>query len=560
MRTIVKLLSYLKHQLNLFIFGLISIFILSSCEVLFPWIFKFVVDILVKGEGIRNIHFYLFIWMGVFLLWGIFKYIADYLMLLLAHRFGYSLRKDLFAHLQGLSLSFFQSQPTGKIMSQILNDVDTIEEALSIELRNLFTHGFIIVGCLGMMLFLDWRLFVVSVVIFPLISNSLRFLNKEFSNIAKVVVANRARVNSFLQEIFSSIRVVKAFTRESKEIKRFDCLSFEYLSSRLRNSKISAVFDAIVGFVNHANLLTVFYVGFLLVSKKQLTVAALVTFIYYLAFLRGRFSLILRSYIVLRQGLTIFEGLIDLKSEPSEENSASPKAVLFSLEGRVEFKDIWFKYATQEEPILKGVSFRVNPKDKVVIVGESGTGKTTLFNLLMRFYQPVSGKILLDDNDISGISINSLRKQVSIVSQDDILFNSSVEENIAYGKEDAKEDEIIEAAKIACIHQFILSLPRGYKTIVGEKGAKLSGGERQRISLARAVLRNPSLLLLDEAVSNLNENYVNSIYDALGSFLKDKTAIIVTHRAPSSLKIATKVMTLGEGVMRESVFPPGPKD
>jgi len=260
MRTIVKLLSYLKPQLNLFIFGLISIFILSSCEVLFPWIFKFVVDILVKGEGIRNIHFYLFIWMGVFLLWGIFKYIADYLMLLLAHRFGYSLRKDLFAHLQGLSLSFFQSQPTGKIMSQILNDIDTIEEALSIELRNLFTHGFIIVGCLGMMLFLDWRLFVVSVVIFPLISNSLRFLNKEFSNIAKVVVTNRARVNSFLQEIFSSMRVVKAFTRESREIKRFDCISFEYLSSRFRNSKISAVFEAIVGFVNHANLLTVFYV------------------------------------------------------------------------------------------------------------------------------------------------------------------------------------------------------------------------------------------------------------------------------------------------------------
>ncbi len=546
-----KFLSYFRPYSKILFFAVIFIIILSICEAAFPLIFKFVIDTILKGKGFKAILSITYIWSILFILWGISKYISDYLMLLLAHEFGYNLRKDLFNYLQGLTLGFFQAHPTGGLMANIINDIETIEDVLKNESRDLIVYSIVLFVCLWMMLFLDWRLFIISVIAFPAITTALRFLGLRFSEIARVIIDKRARINAYLQEIFSYIRIVKTHTQEEKEKLSFDKFSQEYLKIRFKDSKIKAVLDSTIGFVNNIGLLAVIYLGFTLVVKNRLSLGVLVAFIYYLGIIRGKVTGVIKSYIPLKQSLTVFSDLIKLKEEIPEENKAHPKPILSNIEGRIEFKSVWFGYSEQKEPILKDASFVINPKEKVALIGESGVGKTTLVNLMLRFYQPIKGKILIDGYDIKEVNLTSLRKQIAIVSQDDILFNTTIKENIAYGKEDATWAELIQASKIAKAHESIISLPQGYKTIVGEKGTRLSGGERQRISIARAILRNPKILILDEATSYLNDELEVLIYDALDYFIKDKIVFIITHRASTVTKIATKILFFDNGMIQE---------
>lgn len=476
---------------------------------------------------------------------------AYYTMSNFSRKACYNFKGDVFSHLQKLPMHFYEKESTGKTMSTISSDLDCIEWTLEYDITNLVENTIILIGCLGCMFYLNGWLFLAVAILLPIITNIIRLRLRRMGTMVNSIQDKRMALNHILQEVLSSIQSVKANTAEEKENKRFVSMANEYLISTCNWRKRSLLLTSLAEAPNNLGTIFVLWYGSFLVLQGKMGIGSLAAFIMYMATMRGAFTSIIDRLLNIKF-ITICSGRIFkiLDQKPEEENMQKNLLLLPKIKGVIEFDRVSFSYDQDKKTILKEVSLKINAGEAIALVGAVGTGKTTLANLILGFYKPQAGKILIDNYDINNVWLASLRRQIAIISQRDALFNASIRDNIGYGVEYASLESIQRAAKLANAHQFIEKLPQGYNTVIGENGLGLSGGERQKISIARAILKNPQIFIFDEATSYIDDASEELISNALINIIRDKTIIVISHRLPL-LKLTNRALFINNGTVTE---------
>ena len=485
----------------------------------------------------------------VYALIGLTEFGDQFLRHTIGERFLYDLRIRLYDHLQRLSLSFFERTSTGELMSRVSNDVNALEQFI--------THGTILTavafvrlfGATIVLLILEWRLALLSLLPVPLIALGLRWFNRRARPIYRRVRDRLGDINARLQDDLAGIRVIQAFGQEAVELERFRSVSATYMGERIASIKTWSTFFPALGFLSNIGAVLVLGAGAYMVIQGQTTLGTLVAFMSYIVSFYEPIRRLTDIDNIIQQAAAAGDRIFELLDVTPDIRDADDAVALQDVRGEVQFEAVHFNYGDGEE-VLHDVDFHVEPGEVVALVGPSGAGKTSIANLLCRFYDPTRGQVLLDGHDLRDIRINVLRQHVAVVLQDTFLFNGSVRRNLLYGKPDATEAELEAASRAAYAHDFILSLPEGYDTELGERGVKLSGGQRQRLALARAILADPRVLILDEATSSVDAEAEFLIQQALEEVLKGRTALVIAHRL-STIRNADKIIVVENGRIRE---------
>ena len=486
---------------------------------------------------------------GLYLIKGIFNYGQDYLAYLVSSKVIIDLRTKLYRHFQSHSLDFYNRWNSGELISRIMNDIASLQTTILTTLTALIPHLLLLLGLIAYIFWLNWRLSLLTLVALPLIIQVIRMFGAEIRHFSEKVQQTTADITSHIQETISQIRTVKAFTMEEIETKKLEEENIKSLRVIMRTVQILSTQNPIVGLLQASAAVAIVWYGGLEIIRGNLTLPQLISFATAIGIMTDPGSTLSKAYAVIQQGAASAKRIFELFDvQPSVKDS--PHAIdLPSLVGKIEFRHVFFAY--EKNPVLTDLNLIVNPGEIIALVGRTGAGKSTLVNLLLRFYDVSQGEILIDDYPINKIKISSLRKQFALVPQEVALFSGTIRENIAYGNPNALEEEIVSAAKAAHAHEFILKLANGYETQVGERGTLLSGGERQRIAIARAILRNPKILILDEATSALDPESENLIRDALDKLMKGRTTIIIAHRLYTVEK-AHRIIVLDQGKIVET--------
>jgi len=480
----------------------------------------------------------------LFLLKGIFNYGQSYLMNFVGLRVIADIREKLYNHLQTLSLSFFTKTPTGILISRITNDVNLIQGAVSNTIAGLFKDVFTIFGLIGVAFAQSWKLAIIAFIIFPLGIIPIKELGKRMRKFARKGQQRYGLITTFLHETITGNRIVKAFNMEEYEKRRFADENDRLFNTILKRIRIRALTPPLMELFGGIAAAIIIWVGGYMIIRGGLTIGAFFSFLTALFLLYAPIRELSKVNLEIQEGLAgasrIFE-LLDTTTEIKDEEGAIP---LSPISQGIEFQKITFKY--DAEVVLKDLSLDVKVGEVIALVGMSGAGKTSLVNLLPRFYDVTEGQILIDGYDIRKVTLKSLRDQIGLVTQQTILFNDTVRNNIAYGSLTCSDQEVIEAAKAANAHDFIQRLPQRYDTMIGEQGVKLSGGERQRLSIARALLKNAPILILDEATSSLDSDSETEVQKALEKLMKGRTVFVIAHRL-STIRNAHRIVVLSEG-------------
>jgi len=545
-----RLLGYFKPYWGYLSLGIFCTVITTLVTLAVPWVVgKELIDsVILKGKDLALLNL---IAIGLFVLF-IIKGFASYGQTYLISRVSYSIAADLrnsaYEHLQRLSLSFYKKRRTGEIMSRLTNDVDVIQNAFINEMSNFFGNFLLLIGVLGFIFYIHWRLSLFILILIPLLSFTINKFSHWIRKSSFSIQGKMADISSILQETIMGAEVIKSFVSEKREIERFRRENIKNLRLSLKRSRIAAILTPLVEVLTLASLISILWYGGREVVKGALTMGELVAFLGYIGLMINPLSQVSRAFGIYQQALASAERVFEiLDTEP--EIKESPRAIeLPRIEGYIEFKNVYFAY--DKDVVLENINFRVKPGEKIALVGPSGVGKTTLVSLIPRFYDPASGSISIDGYPLREVKLASLRKQIGIVPQETILFSGTIKDNIAYNKMDATDEEIIETAKKANAHNFIMALEKGYDTEVGERGVKLSGGQKQRIAIARAILRNPRILILDEATSSVDTESEYLIKEALETLMRGRTAFIIAHRL-STIQGADRIVVLEGGKIKE---------
>jgi subfamily B ATP-binding cassette protein MsbA len=485
----------------------------------------------------------------LFLFKGIFEYGQAYLMNYVGLRIVADIREKLYNHLQTLSLSFFTKTPTGILISRITNDVNLIQGSVSNTITGLVKDAFTVIGLIGVVIYRDWKLALMALFIFSLVIIPIKEFGKRLRKFSRKSQQRMGSITTFLHETIAGNRIVKAFNMEDYEKRRFAQENNRFFKIVFKRVKIRALSHPLMELLGGIAVAIIIWVGGYRVIQGELTPGAFFSFMTALFMLYAPIRDLNKVNLEVQEGLAaairVFE-LLDTAPEIKEEEGAVP---LPPVSKGVDFQDITFRYG--EETVLKDISLRVNMGEVIALVGMSGAGKTSLVNLLPRFYDVEKGQILIDGHDIRKVTFRSLRDQIALVTQQTILFNDTIRNNIAYGNIHCCSDqEIIEAAKAAYAHDFIIKLPEGYDTLIGEQGVKLSGGERQRLSIARALLKNAPILILDEATSSLDSESETEVQKALDQLMRGRTVFVIAHRL-STIRNAHRIIVLSDGQVVE---------
>jgi ATP-binding cassette subfamily B protein len=521
--------------------------LLVIVQLTLPWIIKTLIDI-VTDPGAdpgswQMITTLTFAALGVFILRGFLQFARSYV----AHIAGWgvvaNLRKHLYQHLQRLSLRFYEDKQTGQLMSQVVNDSDLFETLIAHAIPDVFVNVLTLIGVIFVLGSINWGLLLLSLVPVPLMLVSLRIYAKRVRPAFRFRQKELGDLNALLNENISGIREIKAFTREDAESDRVGKRIDNYRNSLLRALRLMAIFSPFIEFTSSLGMLVVIFFGGRLAYQGLLPVSDLVAFFLYLEILYQPIRALSGAWENVQSALAGADrvsGLLDESQEVQDQKNA--RLLAEPVQGAITFKDVEFSYI-EGEVVLRDINLEIPAHQVVALVGPTGVGKSTLVSLIPRFYDVGSGVITLDGQDTRTIKLDNLRQQISIVLQDVYLFYGTVRDNILFGRPDASELAVIEAARVANAHEFILDLPDGYDTMVGERGVKLSGGQKQRISIARAVLKDAPILILDEATSSVDTQTELLIQQALERLIAGRTTIVIAHRL-STIRSADTIVVL----------------
>lgn len=548
-----KFLSYYKPYLPLFLAVLACGLIVSSAALVYPLFVRYILKDVLEGDlstALSEVYRIGGLMLALIAVQTIANYFVDYKGHEVGARMESDMRSELFAHMQKLSFSFYDKEKTGELMSRITNDLLLLSELYHHGPEDYLKYFVRSVGALVILFMINAQLTMVVFCFLPVLAVLTYYSNKWLNRALRKNKERIADVNAQVENSLSGIRVVQSFANEQLEIEGFNRENNRFLDSRKKTYKAEALFYN--GFEAMVQLLTlaVIIFGSASIVDQKLDLADLVTFLLYIQFMIEPIQKLAHMSTQLQQGITGFQRFMEiLNIQPEIENK--PDAMkMDKVRGEIEFRHVSFRYESHLDHVLDNLSLHIQPGEYVALVGPSGAGKTTVCSLIPRFYDVTAGAVLLDGVDVRDIDLQSLRNHIGIVQQDIYLFAGTVMDNIRYGNPSASDEEVIAAAKYANAHEFIVSLPNGYHTEIGQRGVKLSGGQKQRLCIARVFLKNPSILILDEATSALDNESEKNIIQSLESLAKGRTTIVIAHRL-STIRNAGRIIVLTEDGIAE---------
>jgi ABC-type multidrug transport system fused ATPase/permease subunit len=548
-----RLLGYLRPYWRLQMAMLLVMAVLAALVIALPIAIQYMIDTLIpnliethgREVSLQPVILFGLFLVGVYLADVIFAWIRDYLAGVVGAGIIRDMRSQLFFHLERLSLKFHQEHQTGEIMSRLLSDVGRIQELLASTTLMLITNVMMLAAILAYLLSTNWLLTLVAVIPVPLTIYFTRFYGFRLNRLATLIQESVAALSSRFQETLLSIKTVKAFGQEEREKGRVDTVLNTLTQALVRNSWTMSLAVNVVDFINMLGPIVVLGWGVYLVATGDMKLGQLMAFYILLTFLYSPIRGLAETALQFQTGMASVDRVFEYLDVPPAVVEDPQPTRLEKLRGEIAFERVTFTYSDSGFH-LQDLSLKIRPGEKLALVGPSGSGKTTIVNLILRLFDPVSGQMTLDGVDLRRLPIRFLRDHIALVDQDPLLFRGSIRDNIAYGKPEAPDKEIETAARVANIHEFVMKLPHQYRSEIGERGVTVSGGEKQRLCLARAILKNPEILILDEATSALDSTSEQLIQESLAQILVNKTAIIVAHRL-STVQHADRIVVLDSG-------------
>ena len=545
-----RILSYIKPYMHRLIFAMFCTIMAAAGNLYIPWIIKDMIDEVLADKNGTMLNWIAASIIAIFVVRGLFWYGQNYLMSYIGQSVIIDIRAAVFKKLQRLSVSFYDKNKTGTIMSYVTNDVNALQSAMVENTIEMITEGFILIGSVVAMIYLDWRLTLFTVCTFPVVLWFMEFFGKKIRKTGGRIQECTADITSVLQESVASARVIKSFVREDYEVDRFDVENRANFRANMKNAQLMATLTPVVELVAAIGVTMIIWYGGNNVINGTITAGSLIAFLTYAVNISNPIKRLTRVIGNIQKALAAAQRVFMIIDMPEEIAESRDAKQLPEVSGKVEFQNVSFAYDDKGN-VITDLSFSVKPGEVIAIVGPSGAGKSTIANLLPRFYDVNKGDIKIDGHSVREVTLDSLREQVGIVPQETMLFNGSVYNNILYGRLDATKEEIEAAAKAANAHDFIMQLTDGYETKLGDRGVNLSGGQRQRIAIARAILKNPRILILDEATSALDTESERVVQEALDRLMVGRTSFVIAHRL-STVKNADKILVLEKGNLVES--------
>lgn len=534
-----------------FILGMVFLVLSNMTTLSFPLLIGEMTKV-IEGKSKFQINEVTIFFFGILILQAILSFFRIYTFAQVSEKAMRDVRQTLYAKIITLPIFHFEKRRVGELMSRITSDITQLQDVLSITLAEFFRQIFTLVAGVSLITYLSWKLTLFMLATFPVLVISAIVFGKFIRKISKKAQDELANTNIIVEETFQSIQAVKAFTNEQFEVNRYTKSLNKVLQEALKAATLRGGFVSFIIFALFGGIVGVVWFGARLVAEGDLILADLLTFIFYTAFIGGSVGGLGDIYAQLQKTIGASDRILEILEDPSEMDVTLTESKPSIAFGKIEIQDVHFSYPSRPSvEILKGISITIEPGQKVAIVGTSGTGKSTLAQLMMRFYQPNAGTIRMGGHDIQDMDVLTWRKMVALVPQEVLLFGGTIRENIAYGKPDATEGEIHQAAELAYAKEFVEAFPEKWDTLVGERGVKLSGGQRQRIAIARAILKNPHLLLLDEATSALDSESEKWVQSALEELMKNRTSLIIAHRL-STIRSADQILVMEHGKIVEA--------
>ncbi len=546
MRSLFRVIRYIKPYQRLAYLTMACAVLTTSLEMVPPWLLKRVIDDVVRAGNLPLLK-----WLIAGL---VLTYLGRNLLNSARIRFNntleqrviYDMRDQIYRALQRLSVSYYDNRATGELMSRVVNDVNNLERIFIDGVEALVMAGLTLTGIMTVLFFLNWQLALIALIPIPFLVLGATIFTTRVHKLYRLIRQQAAQLNALLQDSISGIRETMSFNREDYEVNRFNRQSLEYCRGNLRVARIWSVYSPCMILIASTGTLLILWFGTHAVLDGRMTIGGLVAFLTYLGLFYTPINQIHSVNHMLQHALAAGERVFEI-IDAVPEVSDRPGAIRLpeKVQGFVEFKNVSFHYRPNA-PVLQQISLQAFPGEKIALVGPSGSGKSTILKLLMRLYDVDTGAITIDGHDVRDLKLSFLRDQIGVVAQEPFLFNGTVRENILYGRIDAEEEEMIAAAETARAHEFILSLQDGYSTWIGERGVKLSVGQKQRIAIARALLKDPPIIIFDEATSNIDTETEARIQEALGALTYHRTTFIIAHRL-STLKHVNKILVVQNG-------------
>lgn len=548
MNTLKRIFAYFNEYKLMLVSGIFFSAIVAVCTIFPAWIMKSVVNDVLVNRDMTMLHWISVALVVVMFVKGLAQFLQGYMMQYVAQSILMKIRTACLDRLLNLPLSFYEKQRTGQLMSRVTSDVLVLQNLLSSS-TSLIGDFIAFIGFCGYIFYLHWKLAVISIVIIPFIGALINKFSRKMKKIGRQMQTRIGDISTVLQEFITGVKVVKSFTLENMVRERFEKANGANFRETMRGGRINAATTPVIEFINTCGLAIIFWYGGYEVIQGNLDAGQLISFLTALVGLFVPIKNLSKMSNVISQSVGAGERVFEILDAPLEIHEKPDATDVDECIGAVEFDNVSFEY-TPDEKVLNKVSIKVKPGEIIALVGPSGGGKTTFVNLIPRFFDVTEGAIKIDGRDIRDLTIESLRKFIGMVPQDTLLFSGTIEENIGFGRLDATSEEIVEAAKLANAHDFILQQPKGYQTILGERGVNLSGGQGQRIALARAFLKDPSILILDEATSALDSETENQIRDSLSCLMRNRTTFMIAHRL-STVVNAHKILVIQKGQIVE---------
>ncbi|MCM3272929.1 ABC transporter ATP-binding protein [Paenibacillus elgii] len=545
-----ELLAQASGQWPLILLAGAAIVGISVLEFWIPQFTKVVIDQLIPNRRYDALLEIGSCIVGAALLLGVFRFCSSYMMTLVSQRAILRLRNKLYRHTLSLDLKFFERNRTGDLMTRLTGDVNQLQELVSADTLSIAADFFAFIAVCGYLLYVDWELALLLMGTFPFLFYTSRFFSGRIKPAYRTVRQSSAELSNHLQDTLSGIRMIKSFANEHEEAQRFAGWSEQNRNATVAASRLSALFSPIIDVLNSIGMALVLLFGAWQAMRGWLTVGDIVAFLAYLRLLQGPIRSFSRMVSRIQQSAAAYERIHEVLMTLPEIRNKDNAVALPAIRGDIFFDDVDFAYEANV-PVLQNFHLRIRANQVTALVGSSGSGKSTVAHLIARLYDVQKGVIFIDGHPLDEVTLESLRRQIGIVSQDVILLNGTIRDNIAYGKPDASPEEIEAAARAANAQEFIEAFPDGYDTLIGERGVKLSGGQKQRLSIARALLKNPRLIILDEATAALDTESEQLIQKALSRLLPGRTCLVIAHRL-STIQHADRIVVLEKGQVVET--------